>query len=102
MKVVLKATTIQVSSPDVPNAGSDLPYPLRIPVMSMVQYYEQRQGFNAMAFLKTPYGMMMAFMVFSLIVMPMLKVDPEEYSQMIDEKKKLTSAITGGGASKES
>jgi hypothetical protein len=102
MKVIVKGTGIQISSPDVPNAGKELPYPLRIPAMSMVQYFEQRQGFNIMAFIKTPYGMMMAFMVFSLVVMPMLKVDPEEYQEMIEEKKKLTNAITGGGVKKES
>jgi len=103
MKVVVKGDTIQISSPDVPNAGKDLPYPLRIPVLSTVQYFEQRQGFNAMSFLKTPYGLMMAFMVFSLILMPMLKVDPEEYQEMMEEKNKLTSAITGGnrGSRKE-
>lgn len=101
MKVVVKGTDIQISSPDVPNAGKDLPYPLRIPVLSMVQYFEQRQGFNVMSFIKTPYGMMIAFMVFSLLIMPMLKVDPEEYQEMMEEKKKLTSALTGGGTRKE-
>jgi hypothetical protein len=101
MKIVVNGFDIQVSSPDVPSAGKDLPYPLRIPVLGMVQYFEQRQGFNIMAFIKTPYGMMMAFMVFSLVVMPMLKVDPEEYSQMKEEKNKLSSALTGGSARKD-
>jgi Protein of unknown function (DUF2012) len=98
MKVVVKGSSIQISSPDVPNAGKDLPYPLRIPALSMVQYFEQRQGFNVMSFLKTPYGMMMAFMVFTLLIMPMLKVDPEEYQEMVEERKKLSSAITGSGS----
>jgi hypothetical protein len=101
MKTVVKGADIQVSSPDVPNAGKELPYPLRIPVLSMVQYFEQRQGFNALGFLKTPYGMMMAFMVLSLILMPMLKVDPEEYQEMMEEKKKLTAALVGSGGSKK-
>jgi hypothetical protein len=35
------------------------------------------------------------FMIFSLVVMPMLKVDPEEYQEMVAETKKLTNAITG-------
>ena len=98
MKAILKGTTIKISSPDVPNAGNDLPYPIRVPALSLVQYFEQRQGFNIMSWIKTPYGMMLAFMVFSLVIMPMLKVDPEEYKEMVEEKNKLTSAITGGGS----
>jgi len=35
---------------------------------------QKRQGFNLMAFLKTPYGMMAGFMVFSMFIMPKLKV----------------------------
>ena len=40
---------------------------------------QKRQPFNPIAFLKTPYGMMGAFMLFSIFIMPKLKVDPEEY-----------------------
>lgn len=38
----------------------------------------------------------MAFMLGSLVLMPMLKVDPEEYKEMVEERKKLTAALTGG------
>ena len=58
-----------------------------------------------MAYLKTPYGLMLAFALFSVVIMPMLKVDPEEYKEMVEERKKLgasvTAAITGGGARRD-
>ena len=42
-----------------------------------------RQGFNVIGFIKTPYGLMIAFMVFSMYIMPKLKVDPEEYKDLV-------------------
>jgi ER membrane protein complex subunit 7 len=72
-------------------------YPLRIAPLTQMQYFEQKKPFSLWAWLKTPYGLMIGFMVFSLVVMPMLKVDPEEYAQMLEEKKKLTESFTGRG-----
>jgi hypothetical protein len=54
-----------------------------------VEFFDRKQPFNVMGFLKTPYGMMIGFLVFSLVVLPMLKVDPEEYKAMVEEKDKL-------------
>lgn len=96
MKAVVKGATVKASSPDVPTA-TDIPYPLRIPALGVVSYFEERQPFNIIGWLKTPYGAMIAFMIGSMVLMPMLKVDPEEYKEMQEEKKKLTSAITGRG-----
>ena len=36
-------------------------------------------------------------MIFSMVVLPRLKVDPEEYKAMLDERDKLSKAVTGGG-----
>lgn len=47
---------------------------------------QKRQGFNLWAFLKTPYGMMAAFMLFSIFIMPRLKIDPEEYKEMMGQR----------------
>ena len=99
-KVSVKGSTVKASAPEI--AGSpDVPHPLRIPALSRIAYFEPRQGFNFMAYLKTPYGLMLAFALFSVVIMPMLKVDPEEYKEMVEERKKLgasvTAAITGGG-----
>lgn len=57
---------------------------------------QKRQGFDVVAWLKTPYGLMFAFMVVSLVVMPALKVDPEEYQQMVEERQRLSQHVTGG------
>ena len=54
-----------------------------------MEFFDRKQPFNVMGFLKTPYGMMIGFLVFSLVVLPMLKVDPEEYKAMVEEKDKL-------------
>jgi hypothetical protein len=47
---------------------------------------QKRQGFNLWAFLKTPYGMMAAFMLFSIFIMPRLKIDPEEYKEIMGQR----------------
>jgi hypothetical protein len=45
-----------------------------IPAAGVAQYYEVRRAFDLVGFLKTPYGLMLAFSVFAIVVMPMLKV----------------------------
>lgn len=35
---------------------------------------QRRQAFNLIGFLKTPYGMLACFMLFSMFIMPKLKV----------------------------
>ena len=96
IKVEVKANEVLASSPDVPNAN-DVPYPLRIPAINALDYFDPRQSFNIVGYLKTPYGAMIAFMLGSMVIMPMLKVDPEEYKEMVEERKKITKAIGIGG-----
>ena len=52
---------------------------LRMVPLRVMQYFEQRGKFSLWALLKTPYGAMVGFALFSIVVMPYLKVDPEEY-----------------------
>lgn len=73
----------------------ELPYPLRIGPVSSIAYYEKRQGFNILSWLKTPYGMLLGFMVFALLIMPLLKVDQEEYRQMQEERRKIMPGSSG-------
>lgn len=40
------------------------------------------------------FDIIAAVMLFSLFIMPQLKVDPEEYQQMLEEKDKLAGALT--------
>lgn len=39
------------------------------------------------SFIKSPYGLMIAFMLFGIFVFPMLKVDPEEYREAMAQLK---------------
>jgi len=67
-------------------------------------FFEQRGKFSLWAFVKTPYGAMICFALFSLVVMPYLKVDPEEYRQMKRELAQMTggdAGAAGGDAEKK-
>lgn len=77
---------------DVGEAPMSVDGPLKLAPLRVVSYFEQKQGFDIMRWLKTPYGMMIGFAIFSLVVMPYLKVDPEEYREM----RKELSNLTGG------
>ena len=94
VKVVVKDGSVKEAlASDVGDVA--MPHePLKMVPLRVTSFFEQRQKFNVMQWLKTPYGMM-GFAVFSLLVMPYLKVDPEEYREM----KKELSKMTGGGAS---
>lgn len=80
--------SIQVNVYDIPGIPP-LPYPMVLRPISKAEYFEKKQPFDIVGFIKTPYGMMLGFLVFSLVVLPRLKVDPEEYKQMLEEKDKL-------------
>lgn len=71
---------------DIPG-NPEIAYPFRIPPIRGLQYFEMRQGFNILKWLKTPYGLMMAFAAVSLILLPMMKMDPEEYKEMMKAKE---------------
>ncbi|KAK9851122.1 hypothetical protein WJX84_000760 [Apatococcus fuscideae] len=60
--------------------------PLLLRPVSRAEYFEIRQPFNPKAFLMSPMGLAMAFGVFSLVVLPMLKVDPEEAKDLFGAK----------------
>jgi hypothetical protein len=77
---MIKATVSDVQDAQVP-------YPLKIFPMKEMEYFEQRQKFDLVKWLKTPYGIMIAFGLASIVLLPMLKIDPEEYRQM----KEITS-----------
>lgn len=87
---------VAARAPDLPGAPPAA-YPLRVGPLAQLPYFERRSGFSLLGFLKTPYGMMMGFAVFALVVMPMLKVDPEEYAAMKAEASALTGGVIGGG-----
>ena len=86
IKIVKKGSDVKATASDVQDAP--VPYPLKLSPLQVMSYFEQKQKFNLMKWVKTPYGIMIAFGVFSVILLPMLKVDPEEYRQMREAMKK--------------
>lgn len=70
----------------------DLDEGIRMVPLGRHSFFEQRGKFSLWAFVKTPYGAMIFFALFSLVVMPYLKVDPEEYRQMKRDIATLTSS----------
>lgn len=67
-----------------------LPEPLIIRPAGRAEYFEKQTPFNIISFLKTPYGLMIMFGVFAVFVLPKMKVDPEEYKELVDSAKGLT------------
>ncbi|KAK9821697.1 hypothetical protein WJX74_009760 [Apatococcus lobatus] len=63
-----------------------LSQPLILRPLAKAEYFEIRQPFNAKAFLMSPMGLAIAFGVFSLVVLPLLKVDPEEAKDLFGSK----------------
>lgn len=60
-----------------------LPDPLIIRPVAVAEYFERQVPFNVIGFLKTPYGLMIIFALLAVFVLPQLKVDPEEYQEMM-------------------
>ncbi len=52
------------------------------------------------AFIKSPYGLMITFMLFGLFVFPYLKVDPEEYKEFKEGASK-GQGSSGGAAQQQ-
>ncbi|KAG2442224.1 hypothetical protein HYH02_009708 [Chlamydomonas schloesseri] len=64
------------------NRNMVLNIPLSLRPAMEAAYYEKRKPFDAWSFIKSPYGLMIAFSLFAIVVFPRLKMDPEEYKEM--------------------
>ncbi|KAL3161612.1 hypothetical protein ABBQ32_010470 [Trebouxia sp. C0010 RCD-2024] len=71
------------------NPMQGLPSPLIIRPLARAEYFERRPPFNLASIVMSPYGLMIGFMVFALFIMPMLKVDPEEYKELMGTKQEV-------------
>ncbi|KAG2491921.1 hypothetical protein HYH03_009656 [Edaphochlamys debaryana] len=56
-------------------------------------YYEKRKPFDLWGFVKSPYGLMIMFSLFAIIVFPRMKMDPEDYKEMQEAMR-----VQGSGA----
>lgn len=66
--------------------------------LSQAQYFAKRKPFDFRSYLFSPYGLMMVFGLFIILVAPNMKVDPEEMAKMQEEMKDSPlSFLVGGG-----
>ena len=59
-----------------------LPVPLALRPLSRLAYFDARAGFDPVAFLKTPYGILALFVAFAVFALPHMKIDPEDYEEL--------------------
>lgn len=52
-----------------------------------MKYYQPRKPIDIRGLLLSPYGIMVAVAIFVIIVMPSMKMDPEEYKKLQEEMK---------------
>jgi hypothetical protein len=79
---------------DAPGAGELPTSPgLRLRAAGRAEHYESTPPFNVVAFLKTPYGMLLAFVVFAVFALPRMKIDPDELEELMGSRR----AAEGGG-----
>lgn len=71
-----------------------LPPPLILQPLGPAEYFEKHEPFNVISFLKTPYGLMAAFGIFAIVVLPRMKLDPEEL-------KEATESLSGRSTARE-
>jgi hypothetical protein len=56
----------------------------------MLLLLQLRKPLDVWGMIKSPYGLMLGFMLFGIFVFPMLKVDPEEYQEAMRELRSAT------------
>lgn len=85
------------------NPMQGLPSPLLIRPLAKAEYYQKHPPFNLAGIIMSPYGLMIGFAVFAIFVMPMLKVDPNEYKELMGKKDQdaLPSGSSEGRASQQ-
>lgn len=64
-----------------------LQLPLVVRPAQEAQYYEKRKPFDIWSFVKSPYGIMIMFSVFAIVVFPRLKMDPEDYKEFQEQMR---------------
>eukprot|EP00892_Ulva_mutabilis_P001360 jgi/Ulvmu1/11224/UM072_0061.1 len=65
--------------------------------LSEANYFAKRKAIDIRSYLFSPYGLMMVFGLFALVVAPNMKVDPEEMAKMQEEMKDSPFSFLMGG-----
>lgn len=84
---VASSGSVSLAYAEFPEQSLSLPLVLRA---AQVDYFDPVNRFDLMAFLRSPMGILAAFMVFAMFLSPYLKVDPEEleaYQKEIEDAK---------------
>jgi hypothetical protein len=95
------ALTVEAAAADAPTRL--LPTsPLVVRPAARASPFDERARFDPVAFLKTPYGLMVLFVAFAVLVLPRLRIDPEEYEELMAEAREQRAArererVGGGG-----
>ena len=53
-------------------------------------HVQMRKPLDLWSMIKSPYGLMLGFMLFGIFVFPMLKVDPDEYREAMAQLRDAT------------
>ena len=85
-----EATTERAWYADAPDAGLVPTAPLTLRAVGKAAHFHEAPPFNLLAFLQTPYGMLLSFVAFAVFALPRMKLDP-------DELEELMSQARGGG-----
>lgn len=87
VRIDVDGSTGNVAGAYANNPMQGLPSPLVIRPLAKAEYYEKHPPFNLAGMVMSPYGLMIGFAIFALVVMPMLKVDPNEYKEIFGDKQ---------------
>lgn len=87
VRLDVDGSTGKVSGAYANNPMQGLPSPLVLRPLAKADYYEKHPPFNLQGIIMSPYGLMIGFAIFAIVVMPMLKVDPNEYKELMGDKK---------------
>ncbi|KAL0032014.1 hypothetical protein WJX77_000556 [Trebouxia sp. C0004] len=97
VRIDVDGSTGRVSGAYANNPMQGLPSPLMIRPLAKAEYYEKHPPFNLQGIIMSPYGLMIGFAIFAIVVMPMLKVDPNEYKELMGDKQ-AKEALVGGSS----
>ena len=77
--------------------------PLALRPAARTSPFDTRATFDPVSFAKTPYGLLLIFVAFAVFALPRLRIDPEEYEELLAEQKarRERRGVEGGGVGGE-
>ena len=76
--------------------------PLTLRPAARTSPFDARATFDPVAFAKTPYGLLLIFVAFAVFALPRLRIDPDEYEElMAEQRERRAGRVAGGGGGGE-